>query len=60
LLTLELDTELDPRRIDQRAREIAGLQDASPEQIIYLPREGAISSAPGLVADATEGLDGHP
>ena len=60
LLTLELDSELDPRRIDQRAREIAGLQDPEPDQIVYLSRLAADQPGPALVASVVEGLDGHP
>ena len=60
LLTLELDSELDPRRIDKRAREIAGLRDPAPEQIVYLPRSTGVDSRSPLLAEATEIPDGHP
>jgi hypothetical protein len=60
LLTLELDSELDPRRIDERAREVVGLQDPEPEQVVFLPRDpGDVSSPAPLLAHAAEEPHGH-
>lgn len=59
-LVLEYATELDPRRMEERAREITGLVEPEPEQIVYLDRIEETSPPPPLVAGAVGGPDGHP
>lgn len=57
LLELELQTELDPRSLEQKARAIAGLGDPEDSQVEHLPRAyGAV----GRDHIATVATDGHP
>ena len=57
LLELELQTELDPRSLEQKARDIAGLGNPEDSQVEHLPRAyGAV----GRDHIATVATDGHP
>lgn len=60
LLLVERATELDPRRLRDKARTLAGLVDPERGQMTYLPRPAALPVSPAFVADATDGRDGHP
>ena len=57
LLELELQTELDPRALEQKARAIAGLADPEDNQVEHLPRA---DGAAGRSHIATVASDGHP
>jgi len=59
LLTLELEAQLDPRRLEERARTIALMQEPEDGQILYLSRPGEALRRPALVADVAGGTDGH-
>ena len=45
--------------IDALARELAGLEDPSPDQIVYLPRDLGADPQSALLADLVEIRDGH-
>lgn len=60
LLLVERATELDPRRLRDKARTLAGLVDPERGQMTYLPRAAPWPVSNGFVADATESPDGHP
>ncbi len=58
LLELELQTELDPRVLEQKARTIAGLRDPEDSQVEHLPRVYGDDGGSGNIA--TVATDGHP
>lgn len=60
LLLVEISTELDPRRLNDKAHALAGLQEPTADQITYLPRTGSGTPIRVLLAAATGGPDGHP
>ena len=57
LLELELQTELDPRTLEKKARAIADLQDPEVSQVEHLPRVHDEAAGNGITTVAT---DGHP
>ena len=59
-LLLERATELDPRRVQEKARRISGLTDPDAEQVVFLGRPGTQSPSPLLAAGAIGEPDGHP
>lgn len=60
-LVLEQSMNLDPRRIEERARRVSGLVSPDPSQVLYLSRPGApFGGARPLLAEDTGGGDGHP
>lgn len=58
-LVLEYSTELDPRRMQEKAQSRAGLVEPSAGQIVYLDRDES-SWRPPMLAGAHGGPDGHP
>ena len=58
LLELELQTELDPRALEQKARTIAGLRNPEDGQVEHLPRVYGNAGGNGNIA--TVATDGHP
>ncbi|MFW6198720.1 MAG: hypothetical protein ACOC5E_02745 [Acidobacteriota bacterium] len=58
-LVLEYSTELDPRRMRDKARSRVGLVVPSAGQIVHLDR-GADAWRPPLLAGLPGGPDGHP
>ena len=60
LLQIQLASELDPRRLHDRARQIAGLSEATAEQIRYLARPGMRGLEPVQAAPLAGEPDGHP
>ncbi len=58
LLELELQTELDPRTLERKARTIAGLRQPEDGQVEHMPRAGDGMPSGGYIA--TVATDGHP
>ncbi len=58
LLELELQTELDPRALEHKARTIAGLRHPEDGQVHHMRRSAGGMASGGHVA--TVATDGHP
>ena len=58
-LVLEYSTELDPRRMQEKARRRAGLVEPAADQIVYLDRGGE-TWRPPMLAGIPGGPEGHP
>ena len=59
LLLVELATQTDPRRLDTKARVLAGLGPAREGQVTFLPRPSEGPSSASLVAATAGSLDGN-
>ncbi len=57
LLAVQLESELDPRRLERRARLLAGLSSPAPDRIALLPPGSSDPLRVWLAADGRD--DGH-